>query len=43
MYCFFNLLSPLMTVFYAYMNIKIKRFTPEEMEEMAKKDVIEEN
>jgi NhaC family Na+:H+ antiporter len=43
MYCFFNLLSPLMTVFYAYMNIKIKRFTPEEMEEMAKKEVIEEN
>jgi NhaC family Na+:H+ antiporter len=43
MYCFFNLISPLMTVFYAYMNIKIKRFTPEEMEEMAKKDVIEEN
>ena len=43
MYCFFNLLSPLMTVFYAYMNIKIKRFTPEEMEEIAKKDVVEEN
>ena len=43
MYCFFNLLSPLMTVFYAYMNIKIKRFTPEEMEEMAKKDVLEKN
>lgn len=43
MYCFFNLLSPLMTVFYAYMNIKIKRYTPEEMEEIAKKDMIEEN
>jgi hypothetical protein len=25
------------------MNIKIKRFTPEEMEEMAKKEVLEEN
>jgi NhaC family Na+:H+ antiporter len=43
MYCFFNLISPLMTVFYAYMNIKIKRFKPEEMEEMAKKDVLEKN
>jgi Na+:H+ antiporter, NhaC family len=43
MYCFFNLLSPLMTVFFAYMNIKIRRFTPEEMEEIAKKDVLEKN
>ncbi len=26
-YCFFNLISPLMTVFFAYMNIKIRRLT----------------
>ena len=32
-----------MTVFFAYMNIKIRRFTPEEMEEIAKKDVLEKN
>jgi NhaC family Na+:H+ antiporter len=25
MYCFFNLLSPLMTVFFGFMNIKIAR------------------
>lgn len=25
-YCFFDLISPLMTVFFAYMNIKIRRF-----------------
>ncbi len=25
-YCFFNLISPLMTVFFAYMNIKIRRY-----------------
>ncbi len=41
MYCFFNLLSPIMTVFYAYMNIKINRFTPKEMEEIAKKELSE--
>lgn len=31
MYCFFNLLSPITTVIYAYFNIRIRRFTPEEI------------
>ncbi len=34
MYCFFNLLSPIMTVVYGYFNIKIKRFDEAEMQEM---------
>ena len=31
MYCFFNLLSPLMTFIFAYFNIKISRYSAEEM------------
>ncbi|MCW0481892.1 Na+/H+ antiporter NhaC [Gaoshiqia sediminis] len=27
-YCFFNLISPLMSIFFAYMNIKIRRILP---------------
>jgi NhaC family Na+:H+ antiporter len=30
MYCFFNLISPLMTILFGYFNIKIRKFTPEE-------------
>ncbi len=33
-YAFFNLISPLMTIFFAYANIKIRRFTDEEYEEV---------
>lgn len=31
-YCFFDLISPLMTVFFAYMNIKIRRFRDDKKE-----------
>lgn len=31
-YAFFNLISPLMSILFAYLNIKIRRFTQEEME-----------
>jgi NhaC family Na+:H+ antiporter len=34
MYCFFNLLSPLMTVTYGYLNIKIRKFSEQERNEM---------
>jgi NhaC family Na+:H+ antiporter len=27
-YCFFNLISPLMSIFFAVMNIRIRRFIP---------------
>lgn len=30
-YCFFNIISPIMTILFAYLNIKIRRYTPEEM------------
>lgn len=33
MYCFFNLISPVMTVIFGYLNIKIKRFNPSEVAE----------
>jgi len=33
-YAFFNLISPLMTIFFAYANIKIRRYTDEEYEEV---------
>lgn len=32
-YAFFNLISPLMTILFAYLNIKIRRYTPEEVQE----------
>ena len=39
-YAFFNLISPLMTIFFAYANIKIRRYSDEEYEEvMAIEDV----
>jgi NhaC family Na+:H+ antiporter len=31
-YAFFNLISPLMTVLVAYLNLKIRRYTPEELQ-----------
>jgi len=37
-YCFFNIIGPFMSFFIASVNYKIHRFTPEEMEEMKKKD-----
>lgn len=33
MYCFFNLISPVMTVIFGYFNIKIRRFTESEIAE----------
>jgi len=33
MYCFFNLISPVMTVLFGYLNIKIRRFEPSEIAE----------
>lgn len=33
MYCFFNLLSPIMTIAFGYMGIKVSKYSPEEMEE----------
>ena len=35
-YAFFNLISPLMTIFFAYANIKIRRYTDDEYEEVMK-------
>ncbi len=37
-YCFFNIISPMMTVFYAYMNIKIRRIG-DKTEKIENKDV----
>jgi NhaC family Na+:H+ antiporter len=31
MYCFFNILSPITTIIYGYFNIKIRKYTPEEL------------
>jgi NhaC family Na+:H+ antiporter len=31
MYCFFNILSPITTIIYGYFNIKIRRYTSEEL------------
>ncbi|MBU3658287.1 MAG: Na+/H+ antiporter NhaC [Flavobacteriales bacterium] len=31
MYCFFNILSPITTIIYGYFNIKIRKYTPEEV------------
>jgi len=36
MFCFFNLISPLMTVFYGFLNIRIRRYSKEEMEAIKK-------
>ena len=32
MFCFFNLISPIMTLFYGFLNIRIRRYSKEEME-----------
>ncbi|MEJ6589344.1 MAG: Na+/H+ antiporter NhaC [Crocinitomicaceae bacterium] len=32
MFCFFNLISPIMTMIYGFLNIRIRRFSKEEME-----------
>lgn len=32
MYCFFNLISPIMTILYGFLNIRIRRYSKEEME-----------
>ncbi|PHR29607.1 MAG: sodium:proton antiporter [Fluviicola sp.] len=36
MYCFFNLISPVMTVLYGYLNIRIKRIDPKQIKEKIK-------
>lgn len=41
MYCFFNLLSPIMTIIVAMFGYKIRKYTPEEMTELAKVDSID--
>src|SRR5690606_2700540 len=33
-YCFFNLISPVMTVLFAYLNVKIARYSKEELKEL---------
>lgn len=37
-YAFFNIISPFMTIIFGYLNIKIRRYTPEEMEEFKKEE-----
>lgn len=39
-YCFFNIISPFMTILFAYLNIKIRRFTSSEMEQNKKDDAL---
>jgi NhaC family Na+:H+ antiporter len=36
MYCFFNLISPIMTILYGFLNIRIRRYSKEEMEAIKK-------
>ena len=36
MYCFFNLISPVMTVLFGYLNIRIKRIEPKQLKEKIK-------
>ncbi len=36
-YTFFSIISPFMSILFAYLNIKIRRFTPSEMEILSKK------
>lgn len=38
-YCFFNLLSPVMTVVYGYFNIKIRKYSTEEIAELKAADL----
>ena len=39
MYCFFNLLSPITTMVYGFFNIRIRRYSKEEMEAIKRGDV----
>lgn len=39
-YAFFNLISPVMTILFAYLNIKIRRLSPAEMKIQAEKAII---
>ena len=39
MYCFFNLISPVMTVLFGYLNIKIRRFESSELAESKAADL----
>ncbi len=41
-YAFFNLISPLMTIFFAYMNIKIHKYTDEEYSELMEIERLQE-
>ncbi len=34
-YCFFNIISPFMTIIFGYLNIKIRRIEPEKEEKLA--------
>lgn len=40
-YCFFNLISPVMTIIYGYFNIKIRRYSKEEIAEQKAADLYE--
>lgn len=40
-YCVFNLVSPLMTVFFAAFNIGIRRYSPAELEALAEKEALQ--
>lgn len=41
-YAFFNLISPLMTIFFAYMNIKIRKYSDEEYDELIEIERLQE-
>lgn len=40
MYCFFNLLSPIMTVIFGIFNVKIAKIVPQEKSELIKENVV---
>lgn len=42
-YAFFNLISPLMTILFAYLNIKIRRYTDSEYEEVMAIEEVQES
>jgi Na+:H+ antiporter, NhaC family len=39
-YCFFNLISPVMTIIFAVFNIKIRKYSASEMEEFEQEEII---
>lgn len=41
MYCFFNLISPLMTVLFAYLNIRIKRLDKDDKPALEVKEILD--